>query len=151
MASNTDTLRYRGILTNTTFDVATRNASNTFLQPQIISNPSNATLSALRINNLATAATAHSLIVEDDTNPDATSFIINNAGNVGIGVPTGWTPTNKVEIVGAVKADSITFDGTTQFKVNSVTTHGTGANTHDLLISYNGSTYRVPMIFVSTP
>lgn len=151
MASNTDTLRYRGILTNTTFDVATRNASNTFLQPQIISNPSTATLSALRINNLATAATAHSLVVEDDTNPDATSFIINNAGNVGIGVPTGWTPTNKVEIVGAVKADSITFDGTTQFKVNSVTTHGTGANTHDLLISYNGSTYRVPMIFVSTP
>jgi hypothetical protein len=95
----------------------------------------------------------HALVVEDITSPDTSATVVNSAGAVGVGVdPANWTPTNKVEVVGAVKADSITFDGTAQFKVNSVQTHGSGnSHTHDIFISFNGSTYRIPMIFVSTP
>jgi hypothetical protein len=95
----------------------------------------------------------HALVVEDITSPDTSATVVNSAGAVGVGVdPATWTPTNKVEVVGAVKADSITFDGTAQFKVNSVSSsHGGGSNTNDLFISFNGSTYRIPMIFVSTP
>ena len=95
----------------------------------------------------------HALVVEDITSPDTSATVVNSAGSVGVGVdPATWTPTNKVEVVGAIKADSITFNGTEQFKVNSVSSsHGGGQNTNDLFISFNGSTYRIPMIFVSTP
>jgi hypothetical protein len=78
-------------------------STQTFTQPQVISSPSGATLPALRITNEATATAAHSLVVGDATNPDISSFVINNAGQVGIGVnPATWTPTNKVEIVGSI-------------------------------------------------
>jgi hypothetical protein len=78
-------------------------STQTFTQPQVISSPTGATLPALRITNEATASAAHSLVVGDATNPDTTSFVINNAGQVGIGVnPATWTPSNKVEIVGSI-------------------------------------------------
>lgn len=95
----------------------------------------------------------HALVVEDITSPDTSATVVNSAGSVGVGVdPATWTPTNKVEVVGAIKADSITFNGTEQFKITSVSaSHGGGSNTNDLFISFNGSTYRIPMIFVSTP
>jgi hypothetical protein len=71
--------------------------SNTFTSPQVFNNQSNQTLPAVRINNLATTATAHSLVVEDSNNPDTTSFIVNNAGVVGINVnPATWTPSGVV-------------------------------------------------------
>lgn len=137
MASNTDTLRYRGILTNTTFDLATRNASNTFLQPQIISNPSNATIPAFRITNIATATTAHSLLVEDETNPDTTAFIIDNAGNIGIGVPTGWTPTQKFELNGSIKFTADSSVQTTAYIPSNVAITGGSING----ITIDGGTY----------
>ena len=96
----------------------------------------------------------HALVVEDITSPDTSATVVNSSGSVGVGVdPANWTPTNKVEVVGAIKADSITFNGTEQFKVTAVATHASGnhSDTHDLFISYNGSTYKIPMAFVSTP
>lgn len=100
---------------------------------------------------ISTTGTGKALVVSDES-PETTATVIDNSGNLGVGVdPATWSAANKVEIVGAVKAQSITFDGTAQFKVNGTQAHATGANTHDLLISFNGSTYRVPMIFVSTP
>jgi hypothetical protein len=103
---------------------------------------------ALRITH---TGLGKAVIIEDETSPDGSSTVIDQNGSVGIGVATTFTATHKLEVVGAVKANSITFDGTAQFKVNSVADHGGGPNTHDLYISYNGSTYRIPMIFVSTP
>lgn len=71
--------------------------------PQVITNPVASTQIALRITNEATNSAAHSLVVEDSANPDISSFIVNNSGNVGIGVnPSTWTPSNKVEIVGSL-------------------------------------------------
>lgn len=124
---------------------------NVFTQPQTIQTPTTATLPALRVTQLGTG---RALVVEDGSsqNPDQDATVIDNNGSVGIGVNSNtWTATNKLEIIGAVKADSITFDGSAQFKVNGTQTHAAGANTHDLLISFNGSTYRLPMVFVSTP
>lgn len=46
------------------------------------------------INNITTSA---SFLVEDDTNPDTTPFVINNIGNVGIGK---LTPTSKLDVEG---------------------------------------------------
>lgn len=53
----------------------------TFSQATIISVTDN-TNAALRVTQLGTG---NSFVVEDSTNPDATSFAIDNAGNVGIG------------------------------------------------------------------
>lgn len=134
--------------TNTQRVVINQNTTNTFSSPQIVDTTSN-TLPALRITQKGTQP---ALVVEDALNPDPNATVIDQNGNLGVGVDAAsWTAANKVEVVGAVKAQSITFDGTAQFKVNSVTSHSTGANTHDLYISFGGSTYRIPMIFVSTP
>lgn len=77
--------------------------SNTFTSPQVFNNQSNQTLPAVRINNLATLATAHSFVVEDNTNPDTTAFIVDNAGNVGVNVdPATWTAANKLEVNGSI-------------------------------------------------
>lgn len=101
---------------------------------------------------ITTTGSGRALVVEDATSPDTTATVIDNAGNVGIGVnPNTFVATQKLEVEGAVKAQSITFDGTAQFKVNAVQSHTGGNDTHELLISYNGSTYKVGMTLVSTP
>ncbi|CAB4147728.1 hypothetical protein UFOVP510_45 [uncultured Caudovirales phage] len=152
-AGNTDTLRYRAPLSNNTLDVATRNATNTFSSPNIIDTTS--TSSALRITQKGTGS---AILVEDATNPDTTAFVVDANGAVGVGVdPATWTATNKVEVVGAIKATSITFNGTSQFKVNGTQSNPTSGNFDagkyptEILMSYNGSTYAIPARFISTP
>ena len=49
------------------------------------------TNAALRITQLGTA---NALLVEDSTNPDATPFVVNASGNVGIGTTTPTLPLN---------------------------------------------------------
>ena len=79
--------------TGVTRTIPNTESQNFFSQPQIIGTSSSATLPALRITNASTIAGAHSLLVEDATNPDTSSFIINNAGVVGIQRdPATWTP-----------------------------------------------------------
>jgi hypothetical protein len=137
-----------------TRQVANVNSTNTFNSPQIIDTTS-ATLPALRVTQKGTAA---SFIVEDSINPDTTAFVIDANGNVGIGVAAGYTATNKFEVVGAIKATSITFDGTKQFSVSNTQTQpfGSGNMSHseyplEITVSYNGSTYAMPARLVSTP
>jgi len=152
-AANTDTLRYRAPLTNQTFDIATRNATNTFSSPQIID--TTATTAALRVTQKGTGA---SILVEDSLNPDASAFVVDTSGNVGIGVdPSTWTATQKLEINGVTKTTALIFSGTAQFKVNGLQANPTAGNfdagkyPNEILMSYNGSTYAVPARFVSTP
>lgn len=137
-----------------TRQVANVNSTNSFNSPQIIDTTS-ATLPALRVTQKGTAV---SFIVEDSINPDTTAFVIDANGNVGIGVAAGYTATNKFEVVGAIKATSITFDGTKQYSVSNTQTNpfGNGNISHaeyplEMLVSYNGSTYAMPMRLVSTP
>jgi len=113
---------------------------------------SSTSVPALRITQ---TGTHHSFVVEDASTPDGTATIVDNAGNVGIGVPNNITPiwagSHKLEVNGAIKATTITFDGTQQFKVNSVQSHTGGNDTHELLVSFGGSTYKIGMTLVSTP
>lgn len=136
--------------TQTAFQLAVTNGqSNFFSQPQAISTSTSSTgQAALRINQ---GGTQPALVVEDSTTPDTSSLVVNADGNVGIGVAAGHVGTQKLEVVGNAKADGFVSGTGPVFKVNSVTTHSGGANTHDIFMSVNGSTYRIPAIFVSTP
>jgi len=55
-----------------------------YVTPQVIQLTDN-TYPALRITQLGTAA---ALLIEDSSNPDATPFVVDASGNVGIGVTT---------------------------------------------------------------
>lgn len=116
---------------------------NVFTQPQSIQTPATATIPALRVTNQSTVAGAHTLLVEDATNPDSSAFIIDNAGNVGIGVATGYTSTSKVEVVGNVKADTFSNGSGPTFAVTSTSSHTGGNDTLDLLVTINGVNYRI--------
>jgi hypothetical protein len=128
--------------------LAARNLSNTFTAPQIVSTPAGTTNAALRVTQLGTG---QALIVEDSTTPDTSAFVVDASGNVGIGVAAGYTATDKVEVVGDVKADNFKNGSGPAFAVLSTDSHTSGSDTHDLLVSIGGSTYRVGMRFVSTP
>jgi hypothetical protein len=67
--------------------------SNTFIQPNTFD--VNSTSTAVRITQ---TGTGNALLVEDAANPDTTPFIIDNAGNVGIGK---LSPTTKLDVLGA--------------------------------------------------
>ena len=86
------------------------NAFNTFtggvaVQGTTASNPQLAitqggSAPALRVTS---TGTGHALVVEDATTPDTSSTVIDQNGNVGIGVdPATWTAVNKLEVNGAI-------------------------------------------------
>ena len=122
------------------------NATNVFGSPQVID--TTATTPGLRVTQKGTGA---ALLVEDSTTPDTSALVVDASGNVGIGVAVGYTATEKVEVVGNIKADGFKNGSGPAFAVGSVTSHTGGSDTHDLFISIGGSTYRVGMRFVSTP
>jgi hypothetical protein len=64
----------------------------------------------LHVNN---TGTTNSFLVEDDTNPDTTPFVINNVGNVGIGTTT---PSEILDVNGKTK--------TTTLQITSGATNG---------------------------
>jgi hypothetical protein len=82
--------------------LAARNLSNTFTAPQIVSTPAGTTNAALRITQLGTG---NALVVEDSTSPDATAFIVDQHGKVGIGVAPDATAALKVDGNGIMFGD----------------------------------------------
>ena len=79
------------------------NLSNTFTLPNIFS--VNSTSTAVRITQ---AGTGDALRVEDAVNPDSTPFIINNSGNVGMGLAS---PVERLDIVGNENLSGLLFVG----------------------------------------
>lgn len=80
-----------------TYTLAMQQFSNTFSSPQIIDTTSN-TLAGLRVTQKGTSP---AIVVEDSINPDASAFIVDANGAVGVGVdPATWVAANKVEIIG---------------------------------------------------
>jgi len=72
-------------------DTTKNDVANTFTANQIISVTDN-TNAALRVTQLGTG---NALVVEDETNPDSTPFVVDALGNVGIGTES---PTTKLHI-----------------------------------------------------
>jgi hypothetical protein len=120
--------------------------SNYFSQTQNVVVTS--TSPAFKVTQLGTGA---ALLVEDSTTPDTSALVVDAAGNDGIGVAVGYTATEKVEVVGNLKADNFKNGSGPTYRVVSIDSHTGGSDTHDLFISVGGSTYRVGMRLVSTP
>jgi hypothetical protein len=112
--------------------------TNTFSAPQIID--TTATTPALRVTQ---KGTGNVLLVEDAVNPDTTALVVEQSGNVGIGVATGYTATAKLEVVGNTKSTTLSTGSGPTFSVNSTTTHSGGSDTMDLLVTINGVNYRI--------
>lgn len=98
---------------------------------------------ALRVTN---RGTGNSLLVEDVLNPDTTSFVINNNGDVGIGVPTTWTSTTKFEVAGTSKFNdkaSFTPSATlASINIGSNASSPTSTSSGDIWIGSNNIFFR---------
>ena len=116
------------------------NTSNTnvFSAAQIIDTTS--TTPALRVTQ---KGTGNVLLVEDAINPDATALVVEQNGNVGIGVATGYTATSKLEVVGNTKSTTLSTGAGPTFSVNSTAAHSGGSDTLDLIVTIGGVNYRI--------
>lgn len=125
---------------SSTYYCTTNNLTNTFSSPQVFDTTSN-TLAAVRITQKGTFP---ALVVEDSTNPDTTATVIDANGNLGVNVdPATWTAANKVEVVGNVKASTFSNGSGPTFSVTSTAAHSGGTDTLDLLVTINGTNYRI--------
>jgi len=129
------------------YSIPNLNSFNTF-SSQAAFDSASATTPVVRITQRGAGP---SLVVEDSTTPDTSALVVDASGNLGIGVAAGYTATDKVEVVGDVKADNFKNGSGPTYRVVSVDSHSSGSDTNDLLISVGGSTYRVGMRLVSTP
>lgn len=95
---------------------------------------------ALRVTQ---RGTGNVLLVEDTTTPDTSALVVDAAGNVGVGVATGYTSTSKVEVVGNVKATTFSNAAGPAFSINSTAAHTGGSDTLDLIVTIAGVNYRI--------
>jgi len=117
---------------------ASTTSGNTFNQPQNIDTSN--ILPALRVTQ---RGTGNALLVEDQTTPDTSALVVDAAGNVGVGVATGYTSTSKFEVVGNVKGTTLSTASGPVFSFNSVTSHTGGSDTNDLIVTIGGVNYRI--------
>jgi len=129
------------------YSIPNLNSFNTF-SSQVAFDSASATTPVVRITQ---RGAGQSLVVEDSTTPDTSALVVDASGNLGIGVAAGYTATDKVEVVGDLKANNFKNGSGPTYRVVSIDSHTGGSDTHDLLISVGGSTYRVGLRFVSTP
>ena len=111
--------------------VANTNTSNTFSFPQIVD--TTATTAALRVTQ---KGTGNAIQVEDSTTPDATPFVVDQFGKVGIGIAPDATAAIKID------GNGMSFNGLV-FNPTATAAHTGGSDTLDLLVTINGTNYRV--------
>ena len=51
----------------------------------------------------------NSILIEDDTNPDATPFIVDNLGSVGIGLSSVVGINAKLVVVGNISSNAVVY------------------------------------------
>jgi hypothetical protein len=123
---------------------ASGTASNYFGGNTIVSVTDN-TNAALRITQLGTG---DALLVEDSTNPDSSPFVINNAGNVGVGTTT---PTAKLDLYDTTntvylqqtRGSVVQIAGPTGTAVTSPGQIGTSSNSPFRIITNNTDRVRI--------
>jgi len=113
--------------------VANTTTSNTFSQPQIIQSPLATTTAALRVTQLGTG---NAIQVEDSTTPDATAFVVDQHGKVGVGTAPDATAAIKID------GNGMSFNGLV-FNPTATDAHTGGPVTLDLLVTINGTNYRL--------
>ena len=124
---------FGGSLVN--YSVAVLQNQNFFTQPNTISCTHNSQ-AALRITQLGTG---EALRVEDSTSPDATAFVINADGKVGIGVAPNATAALNVD------SNGIRWNtGTATIQAVAAPVSATGTYTLEIPININGVNYRIP-------
>ena len=115
-----------GVYANAAFGVANtkfNTSGGTITGSTVIS--ANSTTAALRITQIGTG---NALLVEDETNPDATPFVVTATGNVGIGTTA---PASKLQI-GSV--------GATGYAVSNGIAFGDGTRAGALNVDASGTT-----------
>lgn len=105
--------------------------TNTFSAPQIID--TTATTAALRVTQ---KGTGNAIEIEDSTTPDATRFVVDQFGKVGIGVAPDATAAIKID------GNGMSFNGLV-FNPTATAAHTGGTDTLDLLVTINGTAYRI--------
>jgi hypothetical protein len=85
----------------------------------------------------------NAFVVEDVNNPDGTPFVIDTNGNVGMGT---LTPSEKLDISGAIKIQSGGYTSLTNGATTPVPTGGAGTMVFDTVNSHffgwNGTSWR---------
>lgn len=105
--------------------------TNTFSAPQIVD--TTATTAALRVTQ---KGTGNAIEVEDSTTPDSTRFVVDQFGKVGIGVAPDTTAALKID------GNGLSFNGLV-FNPTSTAAHTGGSDTLDLMVTINGTAYRI--------
>lgn len=123
--------------TNTSWGSVARLESNTFTSNQLIS--VNTSSNALEIRQIGAG---NALLVEDETNPDSSPFIINASGNVGVGT---LSPAGRLHAIGDIVQQS-SLDNVAAFTLNLRKSRGTASaptavQGSDTISSILGSVY----------
>jgi hypothetical protein len=105
--------------------------TNTFSASQIIDTTS--ATAALRVTQ---KGTGNAIEIEDSTTPDATRFVVDQYGKVGVGVAPDATAAIKVD------GNGISFNGVV-INPTGTAAHSGGTDTLDLLVTINGTSYRI--------
>jgi hypothetical protein len=94
---------------------------------------SSSTTAALRVTQ---RGSGNAIEVEDSTTPDATRFVVDQFGKVGVGTAPDATAAIRVD------ANGISFNGLS-FNPTGTASHTGGPDTLDLLVTINGVNYRL--------
>jgi hypothetical protein len=114
------------------YNLPVLNQFNTFTNQMVIDTTS-ATTAALRVTQ---RGAGNAIEVEDSTTPDATRFVVDQFGKVGIGVAPDTTAAIKID------GNGMSFNGLV-FNPTATAAHTGGSDTLDLLVTINGTAYRI--------
>lgn len=114
------------------YNLPVLNQFNTFTNQMVIDTAS-ATTAALRVTQ---RGAGNAIEVEDSTTPDATRFVVDQFGKVGIGVAPDATAAIKID------GNGMSFNGLV-FNPTATAAHTGGTDTLDLLVTINGTAYRI--------
>jgi hypothetical protein len=132
------------------YNLAVLNQFNTFTGQMVINTTSSST-AALRVTQLGAA---NAIEVEDSTSPDATRFVVDANGKVGIGVAPDTTAALKVDANGIMFGDgtllitapnSVQFNGSSQANpISGSFDNSSTSYPSELLVNFGGTIYAVP-------
>jgi hypothetical protein len=114
------------------YNLAVLNQFNTFTG-QMVVDTSSSTTAALRVTQ---RGSGNAIEVEDSTTPDATRFVVDQFGKVGVGTAPDATAAIRID------ANGISFNGLS-FNPTGTASHTGGPDTLDLLVTINGVNYRL--------